>query len=51
MAYVDKLPSPDFEEKPLWGIPFAIKDNIDLAHVPTTAACPEFSYIPENQQG
>lgn len=47
MAYVDKLPSPDFEEKPLWGIPFAIKDNIDLAHVPTTAACPEFSYIPE----
>ncbi|MGH1461440.1 MAG: allophanate hydrolase [Neptuniibacter sp.] len=32
---------------PLWGIPFAIKDNIDLAGIPTTAACPEFAYIPE----
>ena len=31
---------------PLWGIPFVVKDNIDVAHWPTTAACPEFSYIP-----
>lgn len=31
---------------PLWGIPFAIKDNIDLAGTPTTAACPSFSYTP-----
>ncbi|MFM9981120.1 MAG: amidase family protein, partial [Burkholderiales bacterium] len=31
---------------PLYGIPFAIKDNIDLAGHPTTAACPEFAYIP-----
>src|SRR5690349_8782174 len=31
---------------PLYGIPFAIKDNIDLAGVPTTAACPEFAYTP-----
>ncbi|MBL8833250.1 MAG: allophanate hydrolase [Rhodospirillales bacterium] len=30
---------------PLWGIPFAIKDNIDLAGAPTTAACPAFSYV------
>ena len=30
--------------KPLWGVPFAIKDNIDLAGCPTTAACPDFSY-------
>lgn len=35
------------EELPLYGVPFAIKDNIDLAGIPTTAACPEFSYIPE----
>jgi allophanate hydrolase len=35
------------EDLPLYGIPFAIKDNIDLAGVPTTAGCPEFAYIPE----
>lgn len=35
------------DELPLYGIPFAIKDNIDLANIPTTAGCPEFSYTPE----
>jgi allophanate hydrolase len=33
-------------DQPLYGVPFAIKDNIDLAGVPTTAACPEFAYTP-----
>ena len=32
---------------PLYGVPFAVKDNIDAAGFPTTAACPEFSYTPE----
>lgn len=33
-------------ELPLYGIPFAVKDNIDVAGHPTTAACPAFSYVP-----
>lgn len=32
---------------PLWGIPFAVKDNLDVAGLPTTAACPAFAYTPE----
>jgi allophanate hydrolase len=31
---------------PLYGVPFAVKDNIDVLGLPTTAACPEFSYAP-----
>lgn len=36
------------EALPLYGIPFAIKDNIDLTDVPTTAACPAFTYTPRH---
>jgi len=31
---------------PLFGVPFGVKDNIDVAGMPTTAACPGFSYLP-----
>lgn len=34
------------DEMPLYGIPFVIKDNIDLTGMQTTAGCAEFSYAP-----
>jgi allophanate hydrolase len=39
------------DELPLYGIPFVIKDNIDLADVPTTAGCPAYSYTPSRSAG
>ena len=40
------LEQADPATKPLYGVPFAIKDNIDLAGHPTTAGCPDFAYTP-----
>ncbi len=42
-----RLASEGPEGKPLYGVPFAVKDNIDVAGLPTTAACPAFAYRPE----
>jgi len=45
-AYADALEGRDPTTLPLYGIPFAIKDNIDLAGVPTTAGCPDYAFMP-----
>ncbi len=46
MRYVAALERRPAADLALYGIPFVIKDNIDLAGVPTTAACPGFAYTP-----
>ncbi|MES2935186.1 MAG: allophanate hydrolase [Pseudomonadota bacterium] len=47
LAYADALQDKQPQDLPLYGIPFAIKDNIDLAGVPTTAACAAYAYTPD----
>lgn len=44
--YLARLEQASPASLPLYGVPFAIKDNIDLAAVTTTAACPYFAYTP-----
>lgn len=43
LAEAEALGLPD--GRPLWGIPFVVKDNIDVAGLPTTAACSDLSYV------
>jgi allophanate hydrolase len=38
---------PDPTSLPLYGIPFGVKDSIDVAGVPTTLACPDYAYVPD----
>lgn len=45
--YLDRLHASSVSDLPLYGVPFVIKDNIDLAGIPTTAGCEAFAYTPE----
>jgi allophanate hydrolase len=45
LGYATALAARDPDSLPLYGVPFAIKDNIDLEGVPTTAGCPDYAYI------
>jgi allophanate hydrolase len=46
VAEAEALTSKDAARLPLYGVPFALKDNIDALDLPTTAGCPAFSYSP-----
>ena len=46
-AYANALVGRDPATLPLYGIPFAIKDNIDLAGIATTAGCPDYAFTPD----
>src|ERR1700712_3874074 len=45
LADCDRLPPIDPASLPLYGVPFVVKDNIDVAGVATTAACPGAAYL------
>jgi allophanate hydrolase len=46
LAEAEALGARAAAQLPLYGVPVAVKDNIDVAGLPTTAACPAFSYMP-----
>jgi allophanate hydrolase len=47
LAQAQALAAHGDRDLPLYGVPVAIKDNIDVRGLPATAACPDFAYRPE----
>ena len=48
IAEAESLKAKDARDLPLFGVPVAVKDNIDVMGLPTTAACPAFAYSPSH---
>ena len=48
LAEAERLSAKDAAALPLLGVPVAVKDNIDVLGLPTTAACPDFAYTPSH---
>ncbi|SDC39223.1 allophanate hydrolase [Belnapia rosea] len=46
LARAEALAAEGKRGRPLFGLPFVVKDNIDCAGLPTTAACPDYAYQP-----
>ena len=46
IAMARALDAQDVSALPLHGVPFVVKDNIDVAGVPTTCGCPSYAYTP-----
>lgn len=45
-ALFSRWPNPK-SRPPLWGIPFSVKDSINVAGIPTTIGCPALAFTPE----